>query len=146
MPYVPGNAAEGFCENCKVDTVQTVLEVDGLQVRLVRCEKCGLEGPLKMARAKTRAGLLEVARKRNTIPPPRRTRKKPADPAQIFRKMLEGKELVQAPDYNLKMELEEGQVIKHPKFGVGVVDVITGPMKANIIFEDGARILMFGKK
>lgn len=132
---------------CKADTVQTVLEVDGLQVRLVRCEKCNTEGPFRVPRAKTREGLLAVARKRNTIPPPKkRTRRKAEDPAQIFRKLIEGKDIVQAPAYNIKMELEVGDVIKHPTFGVGVVTAITGPQKASIVFEDGPKNLMFGKK
>jgi hypothetical protein len=147
LPYVPGNAVEGYCLTCKADTVQTVLEVDGLQIRRVRCEKCKEEGPLRVPRSKTREGLLAVARKRNTIAPPkRRTRKKAADPAQEFRKLIEGKDLATALVYSVSMDMEAGNVISHPRFGHGVVTAITGPQKAVVVFEDGPKNLLFGKK
>ncbi len=147
MPYVPGNAVEGFCSTCKKDTLQTVLEVEGLQIRLVRCEKCKEEASFLMAREKTKAALREVAAKRrSTATPVRRKRRKPEDPGQTFRKLIEGKDLSAALDYNIRLELDIGQVIRHPTFGIGVVVAVNEPMKANITFEDGPRMMVCNKK
>lgn len=146
MPYVPGNAAEGYCLECKRDTVQTVLEVDGLQVRLVRCEKCGIEGPLRMPRHKTKAGL-RAALQKKAAPgtKKRRTRKPKEDPGQTFRQLLQGKDIGTAVDYNIKVALEEGDVLKHKTFGIGVVTAIVEANKATILFEEGPRTMIFGR-
>jgi hypothetical protein len=87
-----------------------------------------------------------VSKRTSIVPPPRRQRKKTEDPEQIYRRMIEGKDLVGAPDYRSSMDLTEGDVLRHPSFGVGVVSAITGPNKALIVFEDGAKNLVFGKK
>lgn len=145
MPYVPGNAVEGYCTECKKDTVHTVLQVEGLQIRSVRCEKCSGEGPFLMPRARTKAGLREVAAKRKSVTP-KRTRRKPEDPAQTFRKLVQGKDIQDAPKYNTKIQIGVGDLVKHPSFGLGVVSEMTGPNKATITFEDGPRTMMCNKK
>jgi hypothetical protein len=146
LPYVPGNAAEGYCLECKKDTVQTVLEVSGLQVRLVRCEKCGVEGPLRMPRHKTRAGL-RAALQKNTSPsaPKRRTRKPKEDPGRTFRQLLQGKDISTAVEYNIRVPLTEGDVVKHKSFGIGVVTAIIAADKATVQFEEGPRTMVFGR-
>jgi hypothetical protein len=150
LPYVPGNAIEGYCASCKADTVQTVLVVEGLQVRSARCEKCGGEGPLRTSRARTKAGLREVAAKRHSVAPPRapkrRSRKDQADPAQLFRRLIEGKELGLAAAYDFHAPLELGQVIRHPTFGLGVVTSINEDSKAGVTFEDGVRTIVHNRK
>ena len=145
MPYVPGNAVEGYCTKCKKDTVHTVLHVEGLQIRAVRCEKCSTEGPLMMPRARTKAAIREVAAKRKSKTT-RRPRRKPTDPAQIFRKLVEGKDLSEAPKYNIKLEIGVGDLINHSSFGLGVVTEMNGPNKVTITFEDGPRVMVCGKK
>ena len=147
MPYVPGNAVEGFCLECKKDTVQTVLEVEGLQVRSVRCEKCGDEGPLKMPRHKTKAGLRAALAKKadETGVKKRRPRKAKADPAQTFRQILQGRDLTAARDYSVKIELSVGDVVRHKIFGIGVVTSIADTQKAIVNFEDGPKTLIFGR-
>jgi hypothetical protein len=151
VPYVSGNAIEGYCANCKADTVQTVLVVEGFQIRSVRCEKCGVEGPMQRSRAKTKAGLREVAAKRNsTIPPPphakRRPRKDRTDPAQVFRRLLEGRELSLALPYDIRAALELGQVIRHPTFGIGVVTTLCEDSKVNVTFEEGVKTIAHNRK
>jgi len=146
LPYVPGNAVEGHCSECKCDTVQTVIEVEGLQIKTTRCEKCGHEGPLMMAREKAKAALRDLVKKRNSTAPPKRTRRKPEDPAQIFRRLLEGKEISHAVKYSIKSQYEIGQVIKHPTFGIGVVTAILEPSKISVTFEDTARMMVCNRK
>lgn len=145
MPYVPGNAAEGYCLECKKDTVQTVLEVSGTQVRLVRCEKCGEEGPLRMPRHKTRAGLRAALQKKTAGTTKRRTRKPKEDPGQTFRQALQGKDLSTAVDYSIRVSLDEGDVLKHKSFGIGIVTAIIAADKATVLFEEGPRTMIFGR-
>jgi hypothetical protein len=151
VPYVPGNAIEGYCAGCKADTVQTVLVVEGFQIRSVRCEKCGVEGPMQRSRSKTKAGIREVLAKRQSVLPPpphpkRRSRKEQIDPAQVFRRLLEGRELSLAEPYNIHAALELGQVIRHPTFGIGIVTTLCEDSKVNVTFEQGVKTIAHNRK
>jgi hypothetical protein len=142
VPYVVGNAIDGYCKKCRSDTNHTILEVEGHQVRAVRCLECSSEGPFRSPRARTKAGLREVAAKRKTRPPARRSRKKQDDPAEIYRQLLEGRDLSEAVPYKLKNPLDEGDLIDHPKFGIGIVVSVTEPTKASVAFEDRSRVMV----
>ena len=145
MPYIPGNAAEGYCLECKQDTVQTVLEVEGMQVRLARCEKCGAEAPLVIPRHKTKAGLRAALKKDDSGTRKRRTRRSENDPGKAFRSAIEGKDISSARGYSIRIPLTEGDVVRHKRFGVGVVTHILESSKAVILFEDGPRTLIYGR-
>lgn len=47
--------------------------------------------------------------------------------------------------YSIRLQLKEGDVIKHTKFGIGVVVEMTDSTKAEVLFEDGKRRLVCGK-
>jgi hypothetical protein len=145
LPYIPGNAIQGYCLHCKGDTSQTVIEVDGLQVRVARCSKCKMEGDYRAPRARTKARLREVAAARKTRTaktPPRKPRRKKEDPGQIFRNLVGSLSPTTAKAYSVKDNLAVGQLIEHPSFGLGVVTILTEAQKATVLFEDGPRVLI----
>jgi hypothetical protein len=145
VAYVVGNSVDGYCKNCRTDTSQTVLEVDGHRIRLVRCPRCHTEGPFLSPRARTKAGLREVAAKRRTRAPAKRSRRKD-DPAAVFRRLLAGKDPAEAVGYDAAQPLDVGQLVDHPTFGIGVVIALPEPTKANVAFEDRARVMVCNRK
>ncbi len=48
-------------------------------------------------------------------------------------------------DYTVTVTLTENDVVRHPKFGIGFVVEIPGARKAEILFDDGLRKLVFGR-
>lgn len=51
----------------------------------------------------------------------------------------------EAQAYSIKLKLNEGDLIKHAKFGLGIVVEMTDVNKADILFEDGIHRLVCGK-
>ena len=47
--------------------------------------------------------------------------------------------------YSIRLKLAEGDVIKHTKFGIGIVIEMTDSTKAEVLFCDGLRRLVCGK-
>ena len=144
MPYIPGSPINAYCANCKSDKNHVVLEVDGVQVRLVRCESCETEGEFRAPREKTKAGLQEALRRKTMPPPPRRraSRKRAESPEEVFQKLLEGRDPSTAEPYSIKTPFQVSDLIDHPKFGVGVVTAIEDVQKVKVVFEDGERIMI----
>jgi hypothetical protein len=129
---------------CKADTKQIVLEVEGTQIRAVRCEKCNTEGAFRSPRAKTKAALLEIAKGEKQKPAPKRRSRKAASPSpeEVFQQLIDSVDLSTATRYNMKAPLEEGDVIDHPTFGIGIVTARTDVKKARVTFETGVRVLV----
>ena len=144
MPYIPGSPIDAYCVNCKSDTNHVVLEVDGVQIREVRCEACGAKGEFRATRAKTKAGLQEAIKRKTLPPPPRKRapRKKAETPEEIFSKLVSGRDLSAAEPYSIKSPLKVSDLVEHPKFGVGIVTAIADVQKARIVFEDGERVMV----
>jgi hypothetical protein len=144
LPYIPGSPIEAYCLSCQKDENHVVLEADGMQVRLVRCEKCGEEGVLRAPRAKTKAALLEFAqkKKKKAVPQKRKTRRKNVSPEEVFRELAQSFDLNQPLTYSIKAVVEPGDVVEHPTFGIGIVTSLSGPDKAKICFESGERTMI----
>lgn len=47
--------------------------------------------------------------------------------------------------YSIRLKLSDGDVIRHSKFGVGIVVEMTDTTKAEVLFLDGLRRLVCGK-
>ncbi len=121
-----------------------------MQVRLVRCEKCGEEGSLVAPRAKTRAALLDFAqkkkKKKKKAPATKRRSKKAVSPEEMFRELTDGSDLSAAVSYNVKKPLAVGDIVDHPTFGIGIVTIKTDVQKAKVFFETGERVMICNRK
>ena len=58
---------------------------------------------------------------------------------------MKGRDLSSAAAYSPSMELSRNDVIKHPKFGVGLVTELREGNKAFVAFPEGGRILVYGR-
>ncbi len=47
--------------------------------------------------------------------------------------------------YSIRLKLAEGDVIKHTKFGIGIVIEMSDSTKAEVLFSDGLKRLVCGK-
>ena len=47
--------------------------------------------------------------------------------------------------YSIRLKLSDGDVIRHSKFGIGIVVEMTDMTKAEVLFSDGLRRLVCGK-
>ena len=140
LPYIPGSPIRARCQTCKADTDHVVLEAIGMQIRLVRCQKCTAEGPFHAPLVKPKVAP-EVKKKKT-----RTTRRRAATPEAQFKQLLEGRDLSSAMPYNVKLALSSGDIIDHTNFGLGVVTEIVGPTKAKIFFESGERVMICNRE
>ncbi|MCP4602919.1 MAG: hypothetical protein GY847_20790 [Proteobacteria bacterium] len=147
MPYIPGSPVEAYCTGCKADTSHVVLESEGIQIRLVRCDKCASENPFRAPRVKTKAALMEFAAKKKKLSAPpkpaRRSRKPPPpSPEAVFQQLTEEMDMSTAVKYSAQESLHEGELVDHPIFGIGVVTALIDKQKAKVFFEDGERLMI----
>lgn len=140
MPYFVGSPIDAYCTKCQKDTDHVVTEADGLMVRAVRCHVCGVQEPFHACRVRKRA--VAKAEPPKTTKRKTTTRRKKTDPGELFAKAVFGRDRTDARTYKASMELASGDLIEHPRFGLGVVVELTAPQKAKVLFRDEERVLV----
>ena len=58
---------------------------------------------------------------------------------------LEGADVSSARKYSMRETYAVGDIIDHPRFGVGFVVAVTEPQKFEILFEDGVRVMAMAR-
>jgi hypothetical protein len=90
------------------------------------------------------------AAKRKKAPARKTTRAAKAPPApspeEMFEALMESRDLTTAVKYNVKTELESGELLKHASFGYGIVVSVADAQKAKVLFKDGERIMACNRK
>jgi hypothetical protein len=69
---------------------------------------------------------------------------KAAAHAADFETFKNGPSVANAMNYSMKVTFKESQVVKHPKFGLGLVRSVQGD-KIEVFFEDEVRFLVHGR-
>ena len=124
-----------FCGKCKTERTHVVAAMDGELVKKVTCSMCNSTHNFKA---------VDPAKKESSRPvgrPPksgssRRTKEVPfaIDPARPVR------------PYSLDTNFAIGDVINHPKFGLGNVEGTYLPNKVEVRFQEGKKTLIHNMK
>lgn len=154
----PGDRLEARCTRCNDITGHIIIVLVGGEVAKVECCACGsvhkyypprrekssAEGDTR----RTRAGSARrEAAPGHDSPPARKTKDSPVPFRQAaarenaWRAALERPSSPEARIYALDMPLGVGDVVEHSVFGLGVVDAVTRPDKAHVLFREGVKVL-----
>jgi len=74
--------------------------------------------------------------------PPRRAETEAERKARVFRQAVAGREAEEGAPYRPTERFSPGQIVKHAKFGRGLVQRAVDAGKIEVLFQDGARILV----
>lgn len=122
-----GMDINAWCGKCKLERTHAIAAMEGDNVLKVTCSTCGGTHKFKsapVAKPKTRA----TGKSSGT-----RGRKSDAyniDPARPVK------------SYSMQSNFSEGDVINHPKFGLGSVQTSMPPNKIEVRFQEGTKILL----
>ena len=141
--YTVGGNADSWCTKCKLVLAHTVVAMVEQAPIKALCNTCGSthkfrsDEPTKRASsgATIKAALGKKSQRLNAG----------KVQANHYRELMEGQDPSKAKKYSAKEIFEKGDLIRHPKFGLGLVTVLKDPGKMEIIFEMGPKTLVCGK-
>jgi hypothetical protein len=132
-----GSDIEAYCPKCKTDTSHTVITKYEDEIRRVQCNPCGDVHTYRKPRGEVEEDIPEpVAAKK------RAAAKKPT--WEEARAKVGDKRVGNARPYSIRDTYAEGEIVNHPKFGVGFVTEIS-ENKAEITFQDERRVLIHNR-
>jgi hypothetical protein len=138
-----GSTIETRCTRCKGVLNHTIVAMVGEKIVRVECSTChGVHAyhPVKTPReaAAAKGSLKKVA-------VPRKTK---ADPEAVARaewaEMQPVIDSAQAIPYDMTRVYRVKNVLAHPNFGLGIVQLVIPPNKIDVLFQDGKKRLRCG--
>jgi len=133
-----GQELSAYCGKCKDERTHIVAAMDGEVVRRVTCSMCGSTHNYKVkpvAAADSAAG-------GDAAPVKRKTGSRRAKEANAF--TIDPKRPVKS--YDMNNIFAAGDVINHPKFGLGAVETALPPNKIEVRFQEGKKMLLHNMK
>lgn len=152
-----GGEIDAYCTKCKLDLTHRIIAMVGDAVKKVECKTCGSHHLYRKPRSEREAEAAAAAKAGSAVRKPRaeggpRTaseRHAAAERAERERvssweRAIAGQPTSAFKPYNVKALLGAGELVRHPKFGDGVVARVIDRAKVEILFQDGPRTMAHG--
>lgn len=145
MQVAVGKDVEAVCRKCG-EVWHVIVAVETGKIVKVQCKQCMAyhrykppEGEARVDAAPRRRAASSTATKKKTTR--KKTAKKKAKKSPWDEPLTEPDLSRPIRPYKLSERYEPGDRVQHPKFGEGVVEILTGQGKMNVFFEDGRKTL-----
>jgi hypothetical protein len=140
MKLSAGNNIEARCTRCRKVLNHTIVAMVGELVVRVECNTChGVHNYHRGAETKAPAGTAPI---RKTAAAPGKTKKEPgAADREEWESLRPTMVKEQAVAYDMSRKYRVNSLVDHPSFGLGVVKLITGPNKMEVLFQGGKKLL-----
>ncbi|NUP04685.1 MAG: hypothetical protein HOW73_01345 [Polyangiaceae bacterium] len=150
-----GGEIDAYCTKCRLDLNHRIIAMVDNQVKRVECLTC--KGDHNYRRPKSERDKEEerkamhraIHAPKDGMPTRSIASKAERGGSKLNTKQLWEKSIAGQPPsafkaYNVKGTFSPGELIRHTRFGDGVVARIIDPMKVEILFEDGPRTMAQG--
>ena len=142
-----GGEVDAFCTRCRLTLAHTILAMVGTKIARVRCNTCNGDHVYRSAPGTTDkpSASSRSSSSASSSRAPRASRASAEEKIIIsFEEQLAGKDIANAPRYNLRDTYKVDQVIDHPTFGLGLVTAVRGD-KVDITFKSEAKTLVHAR-
>jgi hypothetical protein len=132
-----GGEVDAFCSSCKLILGHTILAMVGEKIARVRCNTCSGEHAFRAT--PPGVGAPRRTKTASSVSSPR-ARAEAAVRGHALDELLEGRDVSGARSYAPHETFAQGEVMRHPSFGVGLVMEIRGD-RLDVMFGAGLRTL-----
>jgi hypothetical protein len=147
--HKPGGEIDAWCTSCRADRLHRIIAVVGNNPKKVECLSCKghhlyrpTQAQKEAAAAHKRASKGEGAStttrtSRTSITP----KKREEDLIASWEKAIAGQPFDAFKPYRINETFAKGELIRHAKFGEGIVANVIDANKCEILFRDGMKTL-----
>ena len=138
-----GSTIETLCTRCKRVLNHTIVAMVGEKIVRVECSTCHGVHAYHPVKAPKEPAVSKGAGTKAAAP-----RKTKADPEAAARaeweKLQPGMDPAQAVPYDMNRSYRLNNLLSHPNFGLGIVQLVVPPNKIDVLFRDGKKRLRCG--
>ena len=138
-----GGTIETLCTRCKGVLNHTIVAMVGEKIVRVECSTC--HGLHAYHPVKTPKGPAAAKTARTKAAAPRKTKADPEAAARAeWAELQPGLDPAQAIPYDMNRPYRLKDLLSHPNFGLGIVQLVIAPNKIDVLFQDGKKRLRCG--
>ena len=144
----PGSEVDAWCTKCKLDLNHRIIAMEGDRIARVECLTCrGHHQYRRPKSAPAAAGARKTARKPAAARATSRSTRLSAEAKlrESWEQAIMGRAASDFTAYKLSAILSEGELLRHKKFGDGVVIELLEGGKVSVLFEPGTKTLIHGR-
>ena len=135
-----GGNVDSWCGKCNLMLAHTIEAMVGDKPARVHCNTCRSQHGFKPYKPGEAPRQVRERQERGPLgPQPGKVR------ASHYQELLKGRNMALAKRYSPKDKYAPGDVVEHPTFGVGVATALKDATKIEVLFEDGAKVLVHGR-
>jgi hypothetical protein len=138
-----GSTIETRCTRCNGVLNHTIVAMVGEKIVRVECSTCHGLHAYHPVKAPKEAAAAKATSKKAAAP-----RKTKADPEAAARaewaELQQGMDSAQAIPYDMTRVYRLKNLLSHPNFGLGIVQLVIPPNKIDVLFQDGKKRLRCG--
>jgi len=150
-PLKAGGEVDSWCTKCRLVLNHRIIAMVGAKPVRVECSTCGSHhnyrghapGEKPSASPRERAASSSAASPRAARGPSRAEQER-LDREHSWEKAIAGKSVRDFKPYRVSLTFQSGDLVRHSKFGDGVVTRIVDAHKVEILFKDEAKTLAQG--
>lgn len=150
-PLRAGGEVDSWCTKCKLVLNHRIIAMVGAQPARVECSTCGSHHNFrarapgdKAAPAAGGARAPRAAASPRSVRGPTKAQQAILDRERTWERAIAGKGVRDFRPYRVSETFSEGELVRHSKFGDGVVTRIIEGTKVEILFKDEHRTLAQG--
>lgn len=132
-----GSDIDAYCSKCRMELMHVVIACKGEKVARVECKTCRGQHAYKHAPASAnKRGTSAIKTKKPTTGKGSRSR------PSAYEEALGGRDTSQAVSYRTSVTFNQGDIIDHHSFGIGVVTRLLSDAKVQVAFAQAEKILV----
>lgn len=149
-----GGEIDSWCTKCKLDLTHRIIAMVGDVVKKVECKTCGSHHLYRAPKSeRERAKAVKAAARPEREPKSARPASSKAserasahsraerDLVAAWEHAIAGQPATAFKPYRITLALSMGELVRHSKFGDGVVYRVVDPTKVEILFKDGVKMM-----
>lgn len=146
----PGGEIDAWCTSCRADRLHRIIAVVGNQPKKVECLSCRGHHLFRATQAQKEAAAAHKRASRGEGSTATRSastravsapKKREEDLVASWEKAVAGQPFEAFKPYRIDRTFAKGELVRHSKFGDGVVANILDANKCEILFRDGVKTL-----
>jgi len=155
-----GGEIDSYCTKCKLDLTHRIIAMVGDEVKKVECKTCGSHHlyrrpksekliaaapKVKVVASKREAGEERERERRPASAKAAAAAQRERDQTSQWEHAIAGQPMGAFKPYRITLVLGPGELVRHPKFGDGVVARVIDRGKVEILFQDGPKTMAHGQ-
>ena len=147
--HKPGSEIDAWCTSCRADKTHRIIAVVNGNPKKVECLSCKGHHLYRATSAQKQAAAAHKRASRGDAAPSTRasrasmpaSRKKEEDLVATWEKAIAGQPFESFKPYRIDRTFAKGELVRHTKFGDGVVTTILDANKCEVLFREGMKTL-----